>query len=499
MNERKPSPEFENLLRNVIAAPAPEADFVKALGDRLEQEANAKSRISFGVNLRWAWGIAIALIVLAVGLLTVTPQGAAGMQRLLGYIPGLGLVEQGVMLRILEQPVTSKRDAVQLTVEQGVIDAEKTAILVRVEGLYNAPDPLTDDVQFCRQMPQLVLPDGETLMIEAAEGYGWESGYTQRMQFPSIPIDVYDVALELPCLQIVPGDWPTDWRIPLRFIQARDSDLVPVIELPGTPTPEPMEATPIGEATQESGSEQAEATASPDTGGEISGSKFDISISVDQYAELEDGYVLMGSVNWSDDDIREYGVMIDKLHIIDANGEVVNSSEVSPNQWPAPEEKRSAWAYQIEGKDHAWPLTVVLDSVLVQIITPEPLSFQFDPGPNPQVDQSWELNLDIPVADDILTIKSARAMPGFFGNDSVGYEFTMESKGSVVGAMLVDQEEPPMGGGGGGGGGPGGGTFVGSVQYQRAQLPGGPRTIRLENLTLIKFGPWRVSWSPDRP
>src|SRR5512133_2328996 len=47
----------------------------------------------------------LAAVVVVVAILASVPSVVQAIQRLLGYIPGVGLVEQSTPLRILEEPV----------------------------------------------------------------------------------------------------------------------------------------------------------------------------------------------------------------------------------------------------------------------------------------------------------------------------------------------------------------------------------------------------------
>ncbi len=145
-------PELEPNLRRALHVPGPEAEFVARLRTQIQQEANsmkkenglqslptlrrnqeisdsAKKRIS----PRLAWGLAAALLILAVTLLATSPAVVEAMKRLFGYVPGAGLVEQGSPLRVLAGPVVVERDGVTLTVTYALSSPDKTVVAYTVE------------------------------------------------------------------------------------------------------------------------------------------------------------------------------------------------------------------------------------------------------------------------------------------------------------------------------------------------------------------------------
>ena len=119
-------------------------------------------------------------------------------------------------------------------------------------------------------------------------------------------------------------------------------------------------------------------------------------------------------------------------------------------------------------------------------------SFTFDPGPNPQLGQKWDINQDVTVNNEVihvLTAEQAGIEPGFF-------LFTMQSDSNIVGASVIDLDHPPLGGGGGGGGIPSAGApFKVGFGYQ-VPIPQGPLTLTFTNVQLLLPGDWSVTWSP---
>ena len=87
-------------------------------------------------TLRAKPALMILLVLLALGLLTGV---AYAVGRSLGYIPGVGIIDQSVPLRLLAEPVTITRYGVTITVTDAVLSADKT---VKYESVVEVMDKL---------------------------------------------------------------------------------------------------------------------------------------------------------------------------------------------------------------------------------------------------------------------------------------------------------------------------------------------------------------------
>lgn len=227
--EMRYSAEIEEALRTLFSAPEPDPAFAA----RLERQLTAPSRETAPQPAaepsplqrfrelvwqplqrhRWATiGVAV-LLALAVAFLAVGPQRVwADLQRLLGYVPGVGFVDLEET-RVLAAPVTVSRDGVTLRVEQVVAKPDGTTVVISSEGL-----PSEDKVwpqgpeREALSQPRLRLSDGRTLEPDTFT-LRWGAG---TLEFPPLPDDVHRVTLQLPRLPLVPaGVAPEEWEIPL--------------------------------------------------------------------------------------------------------------------------------------------------------------------------------------------------------------------------------------------------------------------------------------------
>lgn len=401
---------------------------------------------------------ALVLILLALIVTLVSVPGAVNaMKRLFGFIPGVGIVEQGAPLRVLAEPVTQTRDGVTLTVKEAVLSADKTIVIFTLEGVQWEMLSHQEDVYGCFSTPEIRLPDGTLLMMSGGGGSPWES----RFVYNPIPADVNEATFILPCIsETLPGKAPENWELPLRFIPAPpELTVMPVIEL-STPTHAPEANTPAPQSL----------------------------LTLDKVIELEDGYILVGarhSTTLPDGTMIYAGMPSGMLRFTDANGQEIPAEYAADVDFPESSVDVSLWAFKITGKQFAWPLTITLDAAEIPLSGQE-LKFEFDTGPNPQTGQVWELNQDFEMDGYKARLVSIERMVD-------GYQFTFKADPQVTGVGAWFEGFNAVGGGGGG---DGQGNMSQSVIYE-GTLPAGKLTLVLSIQMVRVSGPWSVTWQPD--
>ena len=446
----------------------------QALRKRLPEDLNllphiaaqfAKGKNGMKIKQKRAIWTALALLVLVAALFT-WPMAVTALQRLFGYIPGLGRVEPGTSLRILTGPVVVEREGVTITVEKGTTDAQKTILRLSVDGVDANGGP------YCANPLKLLrLADGTTL--EENGGYGnigdpGQPGYTDLITFPALPAGSNDATLEIPCLWRVTR--PENWKIPLHFVPADQAGVNPVIELPSS--------TPTTPAALE--------TAQP------TGSSYGISLALDKVVPLDDGYLLIGGLRWTDTSVNigPYFEGAYNLHAVDANGQVVALEEPDQSAWdllPTPEAGSSVsqWIYKISGKQLAWPLTLTTNAYVDLSAN---VTFPFDPGHDPHKGQVWQLGQELTVNGHVIRLVSATWQER--GGSIASLEFETASDDPAVITLdikdIVYRSEQHLCGGGG---------DKPAVVYCEALAPG-PRTLTITSIRLLVPGPWQVTWQP---
>ncbi|NMC80327.1 MAG: hypothetical protein GYA59_13285, partial [Chloroflexi bacterium] len=391
-----------------------DVDLSLRVAARLEKE----NRPTLKNKIRFA--LALALILLAVGIALFRVPGVANaMKRMLGYIPGVGLVEEPTSLRVLAAPVSVTREGITLTVEQATLTQEKTVVLYTVEGIPQAARPKGESAPACQPAtPTLSLPDGTQLQMEGGEGRGWENGYQSRMTFPPIPAGVDTAQFELPCLSdVAPGAAPQDWELSLRFVPAPpDLTVAPVIEV-STPAAATAAPTPVSQVASE-----------PFLG---------ITLNLESMTQTERGYILVTSLRWEGSPFNGVGTnSYQAMHLSDANGKALDLLPLDNTTFQSTAEpNREVLAFSLEGTAFTPPLTLSLDWAGISLA--EPLRFTFDPGPNPQAGQQWPLDQDVSLLGYPVHVASARFVDStelqgkdwtrFLPDEIAGFEFSLEA------------------------------------------------------------------------
>jgi archaellum component FlaG (FlaF/FlaG flagellin family) len=466
MNERRPDPKFEEDIRAALGAQEPRAEFMTKLASNLARRASEKtSGKRPALRLRPAWTIAAAILtVLILVTLAIGPQKVfAAVRQLFGYIPGIGIIEQGDNLRILAEPVTQTREGITVMVSQAVLTAAGTQLEYSITGVSLSAYPREESNPGCMDAGYLRLPDGTQLV----SGFGGGTNNQYNFDYPAIPAATNQVTFVMPCiLNTLPGAAPENWELPLRFIPApADFEILPVIEVSPQAT------------VMVQGPESPEAAAIHAT------------ISVDQVIETKEGYILVGAVRpqiQAGEYLQITGIAILK----DATGRTIAYDfpmDVNPPDEPeVMMQGGSSWALQIKGTGVKFPLTITFMGVVISQVDPQAsASLVVDAGDNPQPGQVFELNQEVAIAGETITLVSMTV-------ESDGYTFAIDP-GNVLSEVSVAIEGKTANGGGGGGWG---GTFYTSLSYD--ELPVGELTLHFTNP--LAAGPsesWQTTWGPE--
>ena len=406
------------------------------------------------------WCLALMLAVLIIG-----PQRvAAEVRKLLGYIPGFGLVEQNTSLRVLAEPVIQTRDGITLTVKQAFLTPDKTEVTYRLEGVPWSAYSHNENVGGCSGAAELRLPDGTLLNLTGGGGTLMEI----KIEYPPIPANVNQTTFVLPCIQdTLPGLAPEQWELPLRFVPApSDLTVLPVIDI--TPSPIPQAETAVSVKNP---------------------------LALLKVIDMGDSYILLGEFRPGDaGDLALSGgsrwSLTGPVTITDAAGQDVFYT--IPNepglQLPPGQAGAEAWMYQI-GKTFTPPLTITYPGQFTVPADPNAMAdIDFDAGTAPQSDQQWTLNQGFELAGHKVTLVSIQAV------SETGYRFSFRTSDRAVREVDVAISGYAAQGGGGGGS-PTPGEWWRSLDY--ANRPTGKLKLALSNLSLNgESRTWQLQWSP---
>ncbi|HAF62600.1 MAG TPA: hypothetical protein DCK95_09790, partial [Anaerolineaceae bacterium] len=386
MNEWTSTPEFEENVRQSFGVPEIRTEFVNQLYGQLMQQADEKSRryqSRSRFRLRPAWTITLAILALVIfSTLVIGPQRVyAEVMKLLSYIPGVGIVEEGTTIRVLAEPVTQTRDDITLTVHEAYLTDEKTIIVYSIQNVPQSALSHDESVVGCSDAGSLILPDGTRLEIVSGQG----SGYRAEHIYPAIPESVDKATFVLSCIQgTLQGKAPENWELNLHFIPApAELTAAPVINLP----------TPTVSMSQSTDADQSQSLPSD---------PFGIQMSLDQVIPLDDGYYLIGHTSCLDSRItaaypgswamKAYDTTGQEIPLEPARFQDIGLENPQPNQW----------IYKLYGIVFSSPLTVRTTMMAVEFTEPvqlelDPRTYGFDDlNPQPSIIQIMDpLRIDV--------------------------------------------------------------------------------------------------------
>ncbi len=177
--------------------------------------------------LRTLYAKPLFLILSIIFSLALLSGVAYALGRSLGYIRGVGMVENNQDVRILPKTVEVSQDGISLRVLSLTADSTQTILTYRVNGI---PEQMDTSHPKCTEAPALQLPNGKRLeaISQPNSAIGGENGvlsFDARTNFPPIPVDVEEVTLLTPC------------QLPLiliRLVPAPSGMVLPATEIPAT-------------------------------------------------------------------------------------------------------------------------------------------------------------------------------------------------------------------------------------------------------------------------
>ena len=263
-------------------------------------------------------------VVIVLLILLVLSGVAYALGRSLGYIPGLGIVDQNAPMLMLAEPVSQTRDGITVTVEKVIVIDGNARVVFKVEGLSSDKFSFLEPLDSCMEQEELRFPNGDPAQIVGGSssslletGSGFESDY----KYAPVPVGVEDATLFIPCIHgaLTPGVLPENWELPLHFIPAPPDvalTMMPVIET--TPSSEPQAATSIPPV-------ESTLAANPDN-----------PLVITQFIDTGDSYILIGEFNPpAPSQAGEWRSELLDMDLIDKNGEQIDWQPPSDIDLPA--------------------------------------------------------------------------------------------------------------------------------------------------------------------
>lgn len=455
MPEQKYPPEFETQVRKAMEAPEPAAEKMDVLrlkfiaeGKTLqadpqpdsapkpfrpEKEVKMKPRTFFS-SPRLVWGLVLLILAALIGFVMSSPDVVNALQRLFGYIPGLGVVDASTQFFMLEEPVSQTREGVTVTVEEALMNAGTISLTYKVEGLTPDKFSFLEPLNTCMEQEELRLPNGESIKPSGGiSSNPLDDGFESANKYSSIPLGTTDATLFIPCINgaLSPGILPENWELPLHFVPAS-----PDVALTAMPIIEA--ATPIATATPANPS-----TSSPEiqTVAPLKVTSFiDAGDNSLQYGDAyRHSYILFGELTppppFEQGDWRIDWVSLD---LVDNNGQTVYWQIPNDIDLPVSDSPHKlVWAIIVP--EFAPPLHITQTArYAISANSQETYSFEFDAGENPQQTQQWNLNQEFQIAG-----KTIRLTQIMVNTVRTGYIFSFESPVTIVNSITARIEGYP--------------------------------------------------------
>jgi hypothetical protein len=382
---------IENKILEASRAVEPRREFSDALWNEIAstpQNTSARyssPRLFFS---RAGWMATASLIVVVVFIFAIGPQKVMAFCRnlFLGYLPGIGFVQNDGTTMYLENPVSVEKDGITLTVSQAISDVNNTVIAYQID---NLPKVGPDEIVTCFYDVNLLrLPDGT---IKRPIG-GGSAGSQARIEYPSLPAGVNQATLLVSMDNPDPACVaPAEWEIDLPFVPLPpDATLMPVFENQETPAPAADETAAVEPQASEGAPESM--------------NENKVTAVIDRTVVLEDGFLVTGHFQWENKNWQSVSVIYEAIEAFDSTGKQI------PLEFTLEGDKDNNFSFVVKGTDFQKPLIIKFNSVMVNAQPDDNTIFSFDAGPNPQIGQTWEINQTLDVSGEKVTIKNVKAI-----------------------------------------------------------------------------------------
>ncbi len=533
MNEITPKlpPELEETLARCYASPTPSAEFASHLESQLmrKMEQNRgrhalSERTSFVTLLRTRPLMAVLIALLILLALTGV---AYAIGKSLGYIPGIGLVNNTSGIRMLAEPVVVTRAGVSLTISSVLVYADRVELVYEVKGIPPendgalAADAVSTPTAFCGGAQigsapstdgdaRLQLSDGAVLERDRTTTYPQNAFAMKPVYVAAVPSNVRKMTLVLDCIPWARrGAVPEHWSVPFELKSVPAGTIVgqPVIEVQPT-VARPMETPAIQPTVQKETSPAAAASTVPVR---------QVTMTLKRVVLLDSATVVFFSMDMENRDPSLVSIMPLKVYAIDSQGQRI---QMLGNYVWQPFEHRvgSEFEFTTLSKPASGPLTIVVEKAVAYYAPghveprqapPAQLEFTFDAGDNPQVGQTWDVDHTIEIAGYHIRVISAQATtydefaakhPDFnliSQGYLYGYDFALEADPSVK--ILVEMDimaespacwlsnssslEPES-------------NSILYLKLCRDQYPKGNVKVQLWQLAVLQENTWQQVWNP---
>ena len=534
MNEFNQFIEFEEKVRNAVSIPEARPEFVNRLrGDLLKREIKSRPRLI----LKPAW--ALAIVLLALGLVVSGPRVVKAVQQWFAYVPEVGLVESSRNMRILAEPISLTRESITLTIEHVFVYDDHVELIYDVQGVdpdndgAQSADAIDNPTMFCGGVnvgemanhngdALLRLPNGSLLERDRTGLYPQNAFAMKPVFKAAIPENVMKMSLVLNCIPRTRlGATPEDWELPFELTKVPEGEIVglPVIEVE-QPETESLLKTEDVFSEPESDDGQSDSTLEypptvvtpPIEDTPVLPSPV-VEMTLEKVVETESNMIFYISANLQNPDPSLTSIMPEHMYVIDALGQQIQLYASGP--WmPFYHRPGSLFEYFSQTKPAGGPLTIVMENAIVYFAplfvdppqaTPDEMTFTFDVGDDPQHGETWTLADQFEIASYPFQVVSARAVtwddvedPGYIDGSQgydYGYQFAVQGDPRVkmsttldlvsdkCGLWVMDPPNPES-------------SDPLYTSLCRDAYPSGEVAATVHELSVLVEDRWQITWDP---
>lgn len=434
----------------------------------------------------------------------------------LGYLPGVGLVENNSGIRILASPSSVTREGITVTVSQALVYQDHVELSYTVDGIAELYDSGKDMCSsnhsnndfWSDADAELRLPDGTVVRRDYEGKYQSQNINVMKPVYAvSVPSNVTEITMLLQCIPFTKlGTAPENWEIPFQLVAIPAGTVVgePVVDVYATSKPIiPESASSIDDVI-----DPVNATGSVPSPV--------VTMTLTRIIPVDpDKMVVYLSLNMEEKDPSLVSIMPLDVYMIDSQGQ---KTRMRGNYLWQPFEHRvgSEFEFTTQAKPAAGPLTIVVEKAVAyyapghvdpSLVKPSDLEFTFEVGENPQFGQTWALNNTIEIAGYPIRVTSARAInwdevktPSYIDGSQgyeYGYMFTVETDPSIKFSTEMDiMFESPLCRETNGNSLIPTGSTQHYAQLCRNAYPNGQVKVQIWQLAVLVENTWQATWQP---
>lgn len=210
--------EFEKEIQETYQLPQPSPTFIRSLEMEIKTHRldEKQSRSIFQQSRGWVYAAITIFLLLSTLFFKIGPSRVlAQIQSILGYVPGVGVVESDTSFYSLIEPISDTREGITIEIESAVFSKDKTVIQFRTDEI---PDEMRTESfgqPECRTPAYLIFPDGNIVHSSRHNSMRESKGtFINTLQFYDLGLKNFrNATLVFPCLNgTAINRGPQDWQ-----------------------------------------------------------------------------------------------------------------------------------------------------------------------------------------------------------------------------------------------------------------------------------------------